>query len=813
MNTSSRSNAVVEDLLKNVKVEKGKSAGLVEIIFSWSLFDVFNHNLFHGKVVEIPKTWNTIGRYRDSFLFPLIEEVRTDLCSSLESISEAPYTRIKSLRWSGKLAYHARFDDSRDGSCKPMVGDIFALSDSKPSHVSDLTTHDSPYNLILVTKNLVYDGYPPNHYIIMALQEIDGAVNHYRGLYATLLINVTTYKRIWLSLINKVEEDIIKQLLQPKTSDNIAGITSVRVSREISASNIEKSLKQFKLNEAQSEAILSCIVEKQSDLKSSINLIWGPPGTGKTNTVGILLWKLQSLKCKTLSCAPTNAAIREVASRLVKLIKESHVRPSISLQDVLLFGNSDRMKMNEDLQEIFLDYRAEKLLASFNPVNGFKHSLLEMKGFFKSCLNLYQNYRSKMKKCENKDTTLSFSEFSRNEYLSIKNKLVTCLNTLTRYLPRTCLPRKIFKDMMNLSKLLKMFWSFLVMKIDENMLKQVLQSAPRKIPTAFTLPAQKLWETKIQVVRLLTSPLSKLEIPSTTKVEEVKVFCLQHASLIFCTASSSFKLYAIKMNRALECLVIDEAGQLKECESLIPLQLPGIKHVVLLGDERQLPAMVQSKMSASAMFGRSLFERLSSLGYKKHLLNTQYRMHPSISIFPNANFYNNQILDAPNVTDKRYERKYLTGQMYGAYSFINIEAGKETCDKLGKSLKNMVEVAVILQILKELHEVDGFQGSEEDIILLTTVRSNHHGSVGFLSDHQRANVSLTRARHCLWILGNGPTLTSSGSIWGELVRDAKDRGCFFNAYEDKILYRTIMNACIELGQIDSLLCMDALRVS
>ncbi|KAK8935444.1 hypothetical protein KSP39_PZI012936 [Platanthera zijinensis] len=669
-----------------------------------------------------------------------------------------------------------------------MVGDIFALSVSKPAHVSDLTTNGSPYNLFLVTKTDVLYGFLPNYHEIKALQEIDLAINQYRGLYATQLINVTTYERIWLSL-----------------------------------------LKQFKLNEAQSEAILSCIDAMQSDQKSSINLIWGPPGTGKTKTVGILLWKLQSLKCRTLVCAPTNTAIREVASSLVNLIKENHVRPCIPLQDVLLFGNRDRMKIDEDLQEIFLDYRAEKLLGCFNRVTGLNPCLLEMKGFFRSCLNWYRNYFSEMKRCGNKDTALTFSKFSRNRYLSIKNKLVTCLNTLTSYLPRSFLPHKIFKNMMNLSKLLGKFWRFLV----------------------------KLWETKVQVVGLLTSLLNKLKLPSITKIGEVRDFCLQHASLIFCTTSSSFKLNMIKMNRELECLVIDEAGQLKECESLIPLQLPGIKHVVLFGDERQLPAMVQSKMSAIAMFGRSLFERLSSLGYEKHLLNTQYRMHPSISIFPNANFYNNQILDAPNVTDKRYERKYLTGQMYGAYSFINIEAGKETCDKLGKSLRNMVEVAVVLQILKELHKVsiklrqkisvgiicpykaqvlavegkigkaytskpnftvrvssvDGFQGSEEDIILLTTVRSNHHGSVGFLSDHQRANVSLTRARHCLWILGNGPTLTSSGSIWGELVRDAKDRGCFFNAYEDKILYRTIMNACIELGQIDSLLCMDALRVS
>lgn len=109
-------------------------------------------------------------------------------------------------------------------------------------------------------------------------------------------------------------------------------------------------------------------------------------------------------------------------------------------------------------------------------------------------------------------------------------------------------------------------------------------------------------------------------------------------------------------------------------------------------------------MSENAAFGRSLFERLSSLGHKKHLLNVQYRMHPAISRFPNSNFYNNCISDGPNVTRDSYERHYLDGQMYGSYSFINIAIGKETTDSSGRSRRNMIEVAVVLQILKNLYK-------------------------------------------------------------------------------------------------------------
>ncbi|CAN1143863.1 hypothetical protein LINPERHAP2_LOCUS13807 [Linum perenne] len=84
---------------------------------------------------------------------------------------------------------------------------------------------------------------------------------------------------------------------------------------------------------------------------------------------------------------------------------------------------------------------------------------------------------------------------------------------------------------------------------------------------------------------------------------EIQDFCFQNASLIFCTASSSYKLHSVDMKEPF--LVIDEAAQMKECESTIPLQLPGIRHAVLIGDECQLPAMVRSKVADEAGFGRS----------------------------------------------------------------------------------------------------------------------------------------------------------------------------------------------------------------
>ncbi|KAF3663229.1 putative metal-nicotianamine transporter YSL7-like [Capsicum annuum] len=312
----------------------------------------------------------------------------------------------------------------------------------------------------------------------------------------------------------------------------------------------------------------------------------------------------------------------------------------------------------------------------------------------------------------------------------------------------------------------------------------------------------------------------------------------------------------------LEIVVIDEAAQLKECESTIPLQLPGLRHAILIEDEKQLPAMVQSK----AEFGRSLFERLVILGHKKHLLNVQYRMHPKVSLFPNSQFYEKKITDGPNVTAALYEKRFLKGDIFCSYSFINVSRGKEELDD-HQSTRNMAEVRLVADMHKmnfvgscfgnlanlillckvqnlslqnkrsvlvvyqvfaiqrtlgkrystdvrsyfsvNVSSVDGFQGGEEDVIIISTVRCNGSGSIGFLSTIRRANVALTRARYCLWILGNATTLVNSGSIWTNIVIDAKARGCYFDVTNDKRSIQANLSATIELKQIGTLLRTDS----
>lgn len=93
--------------------------------------------------------------------------------------------------------------------------------------------------------------------------------------------------------------------------------------------------------------------------------------------------------------------------------------------------------------------------------------------------------------------------------------------------------------------------------------------------------------------------------------EDIRKFCLTNAHIIFCTASGAAEMTAERTG-SVELLVVDEAAQLKECESAAALQLQGLHHAVLIGDELQLPAMVQSEVSQIVLYKYSFCETFKS---------------------------------------------------------------------------------------------------------------------------------------------------------------------------------------------------------
>lgn len=261
-------------------------------------------------------------------------------------------------------------------------------------------------------------------------------------------------------------------------------------------------------------------------------------------------------------------------------------------------------------------------------------------------------------------------------------------------------------------------------------------------------------------------------------------------------------------NRVLEgekysTLFIDEAAQALEAACWIAIRKAG--RVILAGDHCQLPPTVKSIMALKGGLGKTLMERIvENKPETVTLLKMQYRMNEQIMKFSSEWFYNGMVESAPMVSHRGildYDipmmwidtaecdgKEEFVGENFGrinrAEAEMTLQTLQQYLEKIGKQriLEESIDVGIIspyraqVQLLrKELRKreffrpyrhlltvntVDGFQGQERDIILISLVRSNDGGDIGFLRDLRRMNVAITRARMKLIILGSSETMTS-----------------------------------------------------
>ncbi|KAL8171652.1 hypothetical protein V2J09_023456 [Rumex salicifolius] len=819
--------AYEDDNLARAIIETTRS-GLVDIVLSWSLKEVLDKNLYKKKVKTIPKTFESTSEYMMSFNFPLLEETRMELCSEMQNVGRAPVCVISTLQISKyykppKDLYYeitttkpAADSNSRFravANYEPEAGDLLAITNVKPRRIEDIHRADFGYLVAFVYRMKDEDTGKTTILASKSLPFED------QELFAVYIGNLTTNVRVWKALYPDAlapnSKIIAKAVLRTSIEDGPCMFCASSEVRSLDGSNLS-IVRSSELDASQKEAVSTVVKTSQCNHQNTIKLIWGPPGTGKTKTVATFLAALIEMKVRTVACAPTNTSVLQVASRLRKLLGNHLEHGIYGLGDVVLFGNGKRMKVDdhEDILDVFLDHRAKLLCECFSPLTGWNHTLESLILFLEDPEEQYDVYLEKLRQETDEDDIgylqqMSIHEFAKKKLNSMFPRMVLCIKTLCTHLPTNILSLAVAKSML---LALESIHKFRICNWWTSSERKEVIGVLRLLPRSFDLSVREL--------------------------QMIKEFCLGNAKMIICTASSTSRLQ-IEDSKAVQLLVIDEAAQLKECESAIALQLPGLQHAVLVGDQQQLPAMVQSKIAENANFGRSLFQRLTSLGKKRHLLNVQYRMHPSISRFPNQEFYQKKISDAQNVTSASYNKQFLEGRMYSSYSFINISAGKEDFEK-GHSPRNLAEVAAVAELVGRLQKesnmsnrrisvgvispykgqsaaiqeelkgkystdekdrfsvsvgsVDGFQGGEKDVIIISTVRCNWKGTVGFLSNRERTNVALTRARYSLWILGSGATLSKSDCVWKKLIDDAKNRGCYFDSGEDRKLARAIDEA-------------------
>ncbi|XP_026377476.1 uncharacterized protein LOC113271778 [Papaver somniferum] len=299
----------------------------------------------------------------------------------------------------------------------------------------------------------------------------DGMQN---SVFAVFLVNLTKKIRIWRASHMSGNLQIIKEVLC--SNSRVEEICNFCSSQDDSTWDEQLGRRlSLVLDGSQTTAVRRSISLALCNHKSSIKLIWGPPGTGKTKTLSILLYTLLSKSCRTLACAPTNVAVKEVALRVLKLVKDPHhMDPGqdellCSLGDLLLFGSRDRLEVFDDLEEIYLDHHVDRLVECFAPHNSWKKCFKTMIKFLEDCVAQYHLLENESageaKTNVNSDSTpvvpSSFLGFIKDKYTAIVSPLRRCVSDLCTHLPKRLLLQHNFESMVCLLNLLDSFGTLL----------------------------------------------------------------------------------------------------------------------------------------------------------------------------------------------------------------------------------------------------------------------------------------------------------------------------------------------------------------
>jgi senataxin len=499
-------------------------------------------------------------------------------------------------------------------------------------------------------------------------------------------------------------------------------------------------------------------------------LFFSPPGTGKTKTIlgiiGAFLTSSSAIPASSapvsgvssaaataiesgkqvLVCAPSNAAVDELVLRLKQGVIGSHgrrIEPS-----VVRLGRSEAI--NNSVKELTLEELADRAVAEVERT-AMEQPNKELREQQTQTVNRRNALRKELEGHDNNGKQLSAEEYSQKD-----------------------------EELRTLNRKIKELGHQLDMQ------RERVQSAVRK---------RESERRKIQ--------------------SEI----LHKAQVICATLSGSSHTVLSSLQMKFDTVIIDEAAQCIELSALIPLKY-GCKQCVMVGDPNQLPPTVLSQAAANLQYEQSLFVRMfNRFRDCVHMLNMQFRMHPAISKFPSREFYQGKLLDGPRMAE--LTARPWHSKLFPPYKFFDVAGGQHKQAKETRSLFNRREAQVAVeifsnliaydpnlkadqigvispykrqvQVIKDLfrkelgdsivdridfNTIDGFQGQEKDVIILSCVRAQADAKgVGFLSDTRRMNVAITRARSSLWILGNERNLVKN-PVWERLISDAKARQMF-----------------------------------
>lgn len=484
------------------------------------------------------------------------------------------------------------------------------------------------------------------------------------------------------------------------------------------------------LNDSQKEAVRNALAQPK------VALIYGPPGTGKTTTIVELIQQLKSKDLRVLVCAPSNIALDNILEKTI----------DAGVEDTIRLGNPGK---------------TDPKLASRNLENFIGPEL-----------------------------TVRLSRFKGSHF-----------------------KKEIDGE-------------------DAIILIEKLNNKASKLRRALTRDSREKYGKESDLSRLANfKPYQDSRDSKSRKSIESKDLLLRN-TIVFATLAGASLEGDLRWMLEKECfdvLIIDESSQALEAAAWIAI--PWAIKVILVGDPKQLPPVVnEQNKGISDELKVSIMERLmKSRKFEQHstLLDVQYRMHEDLMDWPSKSFYKGLLKAHESVAQSTLDEiSYFFGaptlvfidtngcDMHETESNDNFSCANEHEAKLvsyyvrllvvngvdqkaiGVITPYKLQVKVISNKLQEFSDVvvksiDGFQGREKDVIILSMVRSNERGEVGFLQDMKRLNVATTRAKKHLAIVGDSSTIGSENKRLKSLVAHLHEKAKVFPAKDFKNVLDTL----------------------
>lgn len=335
-------------------------------------------------------------------------------------------------------------------------------------------------------------------------------------------------------------------------------------------------------------------------------------------------------------------------------------------------------------------------------------------------------------------------------------------------------------------------------RVDDKMLSYTYERRFEAHPMYDTLwgmrkAVRELYRTNRDKARAIKEKAESLEY-------EIRESLFTDSRVVACTLVGAAN--NILYGRTFQSLFIDEAAQALEAACWIPICKS--HRVIFAGDHKQLPPTIKCFEAERAGLSHTLMEKLAvSKPEVVSLLNVQYRMHEKIMQFSSDWFYEGKLKAADevkcrgildfeepmewiNTEDFSFEEEYVAqsaGRVNKMEGELVLSLLTQFIEKVGphRVMEERIDFGIISpykaqvyylrHLIKEskflkpfrkfitVNSVDGFQGQERDVVIISLVRSNESGEIGFLKELRRMNVAMTRAKMKLMIIGNAATLS------------------------------------------------------